>query len=436
MPSRSVSVSVVCVVLVTAASCSGSGDNAAVAPAPVSTVARPSTTVAVATIPPTDPATVPTSAPDASETTTPTTEPPPPPTTLPPDPPPPNENFANLTLGFDLVVDVELPTAVAWRSDDPAMFIATEEGLVFRVDGDQTDEDDLAVALDISAETIEFIPGSERGLLGLAFDPRDGRMFVDYTDLDNNTHVASFEMVDGVADPASRREVLFIEQPGLGHNGGRLVFDAAGNLLIGSGDGGGSNGRDAQDTTKLLGALLRVIPKLDGDGYDIPPDNPFADGAADRPEVYARGFRNPWTFSLDDETGDIWIGDVGNEEFEEINVIPGGSSGQNFGWYWFEGTNQRRSDFPEGLTPPVYDYPRSDGVAVMGGHVYRGTQIPELRGAYLFSDLTGPVWAIGAGGVSRLEAERVTTVVGWAEDPAGELYLLGLNSGVHRLVAR
>ena len=204
----------------------------------------------------------------------------------------------------------------------------------------------------------------------------------------------------------------------------------------GSGDGGGSNGRDAQDTTKLLGALLRITPRLDAEGYDIPPDNPFADGVADRPEIFVRGFRNPWTFSLDDESGDVWIGDVGNEEFEEIDLVPGGTSGQNFGWYWFEGNKQRRSDAPAGMTPPVYDYPRSDGVAVMGGHVYRGSAIPALRGAYLFADLTGPVWAIGASGVTRLEAERVGTIVGWAQDPAGELYLLGHNSGVYRLVQR
>jgi glucose/arabinose dehydrogenase len=334
-------------------------------------------------------------------------------------------------LGVDLVADVELPTAVAWRPGDAAMYVSTQDGLVRRVDGDATE-----VVLDLTAETVEAEPGSERGLLGVAFDPRDGRMFVDYTDLDQNTHVVSFEMIEGVADPTTRREVLFIEQPGLGHKGGRLVFDKAGNLIIGSGDGGGSNGRDAQDTTKLLGVLLRITPKLDGDGYDIPQDNPFADGVSDRPEVFVRGFRNPWTFSLDDETGDIWIGDVGNEEFEEIDVVPGGTSGQNFGWYWFEGNNQRRSDAPAGMSPPVYDYPHSEGVAVMAGHVYRGTQIPALRGAFLFSDLTGPVWAIGASGVTRLNAERVDTMVGWGEDPDGELYLLGLNDGVFRLVPR
>ncbi|MGA9279455.1 PQQ-dependent sugar dehydrogenase [Ilumatobacter sp.] len=350
-------------------------------------------------------------------------------TTAPPDPPPANAALEEIRLGVEQVVDISFPTAIAWRADDASMYVATEDGFVHRVDDGQTE-----LVLDLSAETVAFESGSERGLLGLAFDPRDGRMFLDYTDLENDTRVVSFELVDGVADPASRREVLFIDQPGLGHNGGRLVFDEVGNLLIGSGDGGGSNGRDAQDTTKLFGSLLRVRPALDDDGYEIPEDNPYADGVDDRPEVWARGFRNPWTFSLDDETGDIWVGDVGNDSREEIDVIPGGTNGQNFGWNWFEGSEQRRDDAPEGMTAPVFDYPRSDGVAVMGGHVYRGEEIPELRGAYLFGDLTGPIWAIGESGVTRMDADVVDVLVGWGEDPAGELYLLSLTDGVYRLV--
>jgi glucose/arabinose dehydrogenase len=412
-------------------------------PAPVSTLAHRSTT----TEPPaetrpstdedppeTDPTTTPvsaipttegaTSTPSATSTTSTTTT-----TTLPPDPPPPNESFADVPLDLETVVDIEMPTAVAWRPDDPAMFIATQTGQVHRVG------DELALTVDLSAQTAPVESGSERGLLGLAFDPRNSRMYLNYTDLDNNTRVISFELDENaVAIPDSRREILLIEQPGLGHNGGRLVFDGDGNLYIGSGDGGGSNGRDAQDTTKLLGVILRVVPTLDGQSYHIPADNPFVDGTADRPEVWARGLRNPWTFSLDDETGDMWIGDVGNQRREEIDLMPGGTSGLNFGWYWFEGSLQRFSEFPEGLTHPVYDYPRSDGVGVMGGYVYRGHAIPELRGAYLFGDLGGPIWAIGASGVTRLQVDRINGLVGWGEDPNGEVYLLGIYDGVYRLV--
>jgi glucose/arabinose dehydrogenase len=354
-------------------------------------------------------------------------------TTLPPDAPPTNSQFDGLEFDLEFVSDVNKPTAVAWRSEDNAMYISTQPGPIYRLLDDET-----TVVVDLTAETFEDLPGSERGILGLAFDPRDRRMFVNYTDTEQDTRVISFELDGGVVIADSRREVLFIDQPAVGHNGGRMLFDDAGNLYIGSGDGGGSNGRDAQDTTKLLGAILRITPNLDGDGYQIPADNPFADGnpqaGTDRPEVWARGFRNPWTFSLDDETGDLWIGDVGNSEFEEISVMRGGTSGLNFGWYWYEGNNRRRDDAPDGMVPPVYDYPHSQGVAVMGGHVYRGEDIPELRGAYLFGDLTGPIWAIGEQGVSRLTAPNVNTMTGWAEDPSGELYILSLYDGVARFV--
>ncbi len=418
------------------AACAGGSDEATIeapapTPGPVNTVPfdPPATTVAEAPAPDTEPPVAET----AAETSAPATEPATTTTTLAPDPPPPNELFDAVNFDLEFVSDVDKPTAVAWRSDDPAMYISTQPGPIYRMlDGETT------VVVDLTAETFEDLPGSERGILGLAFDPRGRRMFVNMTDTEQDTRVISFELDGGVVIPDSRREVLFIDQPAVGHNGGRMLFDDAGNLYIGSGDGGGSNGRDAQDTSKLLGAILRITPKLDAEGYDIPSDNPFAEGqeraGADRPEVWARGFRNPWTFSIDEPTGDLWVGDVGNNEFEEISVMRGGTSGLNFGWYWFEGNDRRRGDAPEGMVPPVYDYPHSQGVAVMGGHVYRGDLIPELRGAYLFGDLTGPIWAIGEQGVSRLSAPNVSTMTGWAEDPNGELYVMSLQDGVARLV--
>ncbi len=365
-------------------------------------------------------------APSSTSTTTSTTTTT---TTLPPDPLPPNEQFSGTPLALELVAEVDKPTGVTWKDGDDAMYVSTQAGPILRVTPDATE-----LVLDLTAETFEALPGSERGVLGVAFDPRDGRMFVNYTDIDHDTRVVSFELVDGVAVPESRREVLFIDQPGLGHNGGRLLFDAAGNLYVASGDGGASSGRDVEDTTLLLGTILRVTPRLDGDGYDIPPDNPHADGVNDRPEVLARGFRNPWTFSIDDDTGDIWIGDVGNNSFEEVSRMRPDQWGGNFGWPFYEGNDRRRSGAPDGVIAPVYAYGRSEGTAVMGGHVYRGDAIPELRGAYLFGDLTGPVWAIGTEGVSRLAVDRVNTMVGWAEDPDGELYVLSLRDGVFRLV--
>ncbi|MEM8619115.1 MAG: PQQ-dependent sugar dehydrogenase [Actinomycetota bacterium] len=391
----------------------------------VTTIPRPTTT-AVSTTSSTVAETAPSTAP--SSTSPPATTPAPT-TTVPPAAPPPNDNFAAVQIGFEQVADVNSPTAIAWRDGDPSMYVTTQEGFISR-----TTPDGLVPVGDLSGETIELLSGSERGLLGAAFDPRDGRLYVNFTDLDNNTRVWSYEMAEASIVPDSRREILMIEQPGVGHNGGGLLFDADGNLFIGSGDGGGSNGRDAADTSKLLGVIMRITPNLDGDGYTIPTDNPFADGVADRPEVWARGFRNPWSFSIDWPTGDMWIGDVGNDEREEVSVMRGGERGLNFGWPWFEGTNPRRSGAPEGVIPPVFDYPRSDGVAVMGGHVYRGAAFPELEGAYLFADLGGAMWAIGADGVSRLDVDPPTGIVGWGEDPDGELYLLSLYDGVFKLV--
>ena len=124
---------------------------------------------------------------------------------------------------------------------------------------------------------------------------------------------------------------------------------------------------------------MRIVPSLDDESYEIPADNPFADGIADRPEVWARGLRNPWTFSIDSPTGDMWIGDVGNDEREEISVMRGGERGLNFGWNFFEGNLQHiYFEAPANLVPPVHDYPRSTGVSVIGGYVYRGAAIPEL----------------------------------------------------------
>jgi glucose/arabinose dehydrogenase len=358
-------------------------------------------------------------------------------TTAPPSgeaaaPMPPTAQLEGIRIGFDKVVDIAKPTNVAWRPGDDAMYVTTQPGPIYRVgaDGQQS------VVLDLTSDTFPDAPGSERGILGIAFDPRDGRMFINYTDANDDTRVVSYELDGNVAVPESRREVLFIAQPGVGHNGGDLFFEPSGNLIISSGDGGGSNGRDAQDTTKLLGALLRIEPRLAGEGYLIPADNPYADGVGDRPEVLARGFRNPWTFTVDDATGDIWVGDVGNEIMEEISVLRPDQWGGNFGWPYWEGTTDRNSaEAPEGVIPPVFAYDRSIGVAAMAGHVYRGERIPALQGAVLFADLGGPVWALGTEGPTRVESEMIRTVTGFAEGPDQEHYILGFE-GIFSIVPR
>jgi len=349
-------------------------------------------------------------------------------TTLPPALPPPNSQFSDLQLGFEQVSAVEKVTGVAWLGD--VMFASTQPGPIFRIDGETVE-----VALDLTIDTHRFQPGSERGVLGVAIDPRNQRLFVNYTDQNNDTLVVSYELEDGIAALDSRREVLFIDQPGIGHNGGRLHFDLLGNLLISSGDGGASSGWDAQDTTKLLGAILRVTPNLDSPGYSIPPDNPHADGITDRPEVIARGFRNPWSFAVDEPTGEIWIGDVGNTMVEELSVLRRVDWGANFGWPYFEGNTRKNRGEPENLVFPVYDYGHDVGVAVMAGYPCRDCGIPKLDGAVLFGDMSGPIWAIGSDGVTRLDAERVDILTGWAQGPDKSLYALAYN-GIFKVVER
>ena len=416
------------------AACSlGGTDSAASVPSPHSTVSidasvpapAKSTVVADSTGITTVPGTTSTAPPPPTGTPT----DPPATTQAPPDPPPPLAALEALPLGLQLVADVPEPTGLAWRAGDEGLYVSVQRGQVHRIANGVT-----SLVIDLSGETTVVAPGSERGLLGIAFDPRDGRMFVNFTGRDNHTRVVSFAVTDGVADPATRREVLFVEQPGVGHNGGRLVFDDEGHLFVGMGDGGGSNGRDAQDGTKLLGAILRIVPRLGGAGYDVPADNPFVGRTDERPEVWARGLRNPWMFSFDRATGRMWIGDVGNDLMEEIDVIPAGQSGLNFGWYFFEGSHQRYDSVPGGMTPPVHEYPHSEGNAVMGGYVYRGAAIPALRGAYVFGDVIGKVWALGDGGAARLGVTDVGYLFGWGEDPAGELYLFSMYEGVYKLV--
>ena len=393
---------------------------AAVAPSTEQTTSAPPTASTVAA-PTTSPATL------AETTTVPSPTTATPTSTVPPDPLPPVAQLANLQLSIVDVADLQHPLAFAWRPGDDGAYIADQGGLVHRlgIDGN------VETVLDITARVTKYENGSERGLLGLAFGP-DGRMYLDFTDQQSDTHVVSMAMDGNTPDPATEWEILFIDQPGFGHKAGTLAFDAAGNLYIASGDGAGSSGRDAQDPSKLLGAILRVKPNAEGPGYTIPADNPFANDPVVRPEKWVFGLRNPWRFSIDDDTGDMWLGDVGNDDVEEIDRIPAGTSGLNFGWYWYEGSTRRRGGAPDDLVPPVFEYTHQTGVSAIGGHVYRGTAIPALRGAYVFGDLTGIMWAFGGDGVQVLPL-RFESLVAFGEAPDGELWLAGHFGRIARL---
>ena len=297
--------------------------------------------------------------------------------------------------------------------------------------------------------------GNEQGLLGLAFDPRyasNGRFFVDYTDTDGNTVLASYVVSSNpdVADAGSAVVRLRQDQPFPNHNGGQLVFGPDGYLYVGLGDGGGAgdpNGH-GQDPRDLLGSILR-IDVSGATGYTSPATNPRADNASWAPEVWNIGLRNPWRFAFDRANGDLYIADVGQGEREEIDVSPspsGAGRGLNYGWAITEGSacygssNCNRS----GLTDPVLDYTHADGsCSVTGGYVYRGTAIPGLAGTYFYSDYCSG-WVRSFRYVNGQATEMTEwsdlavggNVTSFGEDTAGELYILSSGGTVYRIVKR
>jgi glucose/arabinose dehydrogenase len=251
--------------------------------------------------------------------------------------------------------------------------------------------------------------GGERGLLGLALHPEfpeDPRFFVDYTDVDGNTVIAEYRLDEGdpdVGDPASERVLLQIDQPYPNHNGGAVVFGPDGMLYIATGDGG--SGGDPHGNGQRLDSLLAKVLRIDvdstgsdGHGYGVPDDNPFLDEPDARPEIWHTGLRNPWRMRFDDGTGDLWIGDVGQGAWEEIDVAPAGLGGLNFGWNRMEGFacfEPRDGCDETGLTMPVAAYGHDLGCAVIGGVVVRDPDQPLLDGGYLFSDsCSGNVWLL------------------------------------------
>jgi glucose/arabinose dehydrogenase len=285
--------------------------------------------------------------------------------------------------------------------------------------------------------------GGERGLLGLAFHPGyagNGRFFVNYTDRAGNTQVVEYRRASADrADPGSARRLLSIKQPFANHNGGDLVFGPDGLLYIGTGDGGsgGDPFGNGQRLNTLLGKLLRIDVDRSSGGrpYGIPSDNPYQ-GPGQRPEIYSYGLRNPWRFSFDRTRGDLWIGDVGQGAFEEVDYRPQGTGrGVNFGWNAFEGRSRYPGGGPvRGNRPvaPVAQYGHSAGCSITGGYVYRGRAVPALRGRYVYADYcSGRVWSMAAGPTpGRVREEtaglgaRLGQVTSFGESLNGELYVI------------
>jgi glucose/arabinose dehydrogenase len=275
--------------------------------------------------------------------------------------------------------------------------------------------------------------GGEQGLLSVAFHPdyaNNGLFYVDYTDLDGDTRVVEFE-ARGAEAPVRKRELLFVDQPYANHNGGQLAFGPDGRLYVGMGDGG--SGGDPENRAQNLDERLGKLLSLDVDHR----------GSAWRIEGY--GLRNPWRFSFDRETGDLWIGDVGQGEWEEIDHTPQGEPGlENYGWDVFEGGHRYEDEAPNPrgrLVMPVAEYSHDHGCSVTGGFVYRGEGIPAAQGRYFYGDYcSGNVWSLAlrdgkATGIRR-HRFRVGALSSFGEDAAGELYLVSLEGNVFRLDSR
>ena len=341
----------------------------------------------------------------------------------------------------------EQPIGVVTRPDDPLMYVIEKTGRLKTLAPDGARQTVLDLSKNVSTQ-------NERGLLSVAFPPGDrSKIYVTYTDLVGAFMVTEFAYTDAHVDPATARVLLRIPHPNDDHNGGSLAFDADGLLYVGVGDGGGVGTRggvgdrdnNAQNLNVLLGKILRIDPRPMGDdAYRIPPSNPFVKSSPlnpsagrRRPEIFAYGLRNPWRIRIDD--GYLWIADVGQSSWEEINRIPITRIGANFGWRLREGKHAYRGGGkPRGLVEPIFEYPHSDGrCAVIGGTVAGASSGTELVGTYVFGDLcTGRFMQLrqtaSAGWTMTDLGTRVAYLTSISSGPGGSLIATSLNGGVYR----
>ena len=354
-------------------------------------------------------------------------------------PPLPDGDLSAVAIGVETVLELDEPVdMLVADAAEGTVWVADRTGLVVSVDLESGQV--IETILDISTETE---PEGERGLLGITADA--DWLYINYTDLAGDTNVHAFER-SSVGITGLRRVVLTRDQPFGNHNGGGLRFGPDGYLYIGFGDGGsgGDPLGSGQDAFSWLGSILRIDPTPgDDDPYVIPPDNPFANGEDGLPEVFIIGARNPWRFSFDRVTGDLWIGDVGQQDFEEVTLVlaaNNGGAGANLGWNLREGLHEFRGERPPNNVDPVWEYSRGSGCSVTGGYVYRGTAIPELVGSYVFGDFcTSRIWAVSvAGGEVSFRDLQVDVpgaqLAAFGEDADGELYTLSLSGPIARIV--
>lgn len=359
-------------------------------------------------------------------------------------PDPANYQWSQVTSGL------AFPVAVTNAGDGSGrIFILEKKGLV-RV----LSEGQLQAAPFLDIRDRAGSKGSEQGLLGLAFHPdfkKNGFFYVDYTNTNGDTTISRFSAVpsaapaDQIADPASEKILLTIQQPFANHNGGHILFGPDGMLWIGMGDGGsgGDPNGNGQSLQTLLGKILRIDVN-NGDTYTDPPTNPFAAGGG-LPEIWAYGLRNPWGFSFDAQAGDLFIADVGQDQWEEVDYLPVGFSAipANFGWNIKEGTHpyKETASPPANLIDPVFEYSHDLGCSVTGGGVYRGKNLPDFNGIYLYGDYcAGTIWGLihqadGSWQNQKL-FETGLKITGFGTDENGDIYFASGQGGLFELMAK
>ena len=349
-------------------------------------------------------------------------------------------------IALEELGEFDRPVHMAQAPNQAPLYIVEQTGKIIRLEkGGRRN-----VFLNLSGKVTT---GGEQGLLSVAFAPdykRTRRFYVDYTDSKGDTRVVEYRRSSKDprrADPTSARVVLRVPQPFANHNGGLLLFGPDKRLYVGLGDGGsaGDPQRTAQDGGSLLGKILRIDPRPKGkDAYRIPADNPFADDEDVRPEITALGLRNPWRFSFDRIGGALWIGDVGQNALEEIDLVADPTSGANLGWSAFEGTEPFNEDqkAPDALDP-ILTYGRDLGCSITGGYVVRDRSLKTLYGRYLYADfcqgqlrsLNAEAAAAGASVDDRALGIQVPSVSSFAEDNRGRIYAISQDGPVYRLVA-
>ncbi len=412
-------------IAVLSAACSGTdaAETTTAAPTTVTTV------VPTTTFPSTTTSAGATSEPPATTTSTSTT------TTTTTTTEPPAEL---LGVELELVAEIDRVLAIAAPTGDSRVFLAQREGIVHVVGGDGVVREEPFLDLTDRVRA----NGIEQGLLGLAFHPQygdNGRLYVYFTDENDDSRLVEFSVSDDPmrGDVDSARELLFLDQPTDRHNAGMLEFGPDGFLYVAVGDGG-DGGHNGQKADTLFGTILRIDVD-NGDPYAIPEDNPFVSGGG-APEVWAFGLRNPWRFSIDRDL--IYIADVGQQDWEEVTVLPIGAGGANLGWAYREGSacfNSPECEETETVSPTL-EYAHADGCSITGGYVYRGAGIPELDGTYFYSD-----WCQGWVRSFRYEDGAAVDVREWSDldpgqvntfgtDAAGELYMGTWGGSVWKLV--